>query len=240
MPNWCYTDVCFRGNPENINKLYDDIHSSIIWMRENKYNYVNLFYFFSLNNFDAETYLNRYTKRLYLGNSIGHHMWFPLRISFRGSFVDYSAITNNDDGTCTLNAVLEMAWNTDYEILHLISIMYNVKFSAYSEELGMGIHTKCRNCDLQDFNFDIVVYPDSEQAEEFMDKFHDADGELYPTAFKLNDPEYNNFIKFLNDTDIDYYTQDVVEINANELAVYGVYYDPITGVTYEDNNSTLM
>ena len=236
MPNWCYTDVCFRGTQENINKLCDDINKSIEWMKRNKYQYVNLFYFFSSNNLNVDSYLNRYTKRIYLGMPFGNHMWFPMRISFRGSFVYHGPTVNNDDGTCTLYAVLEMAWNTDYEILKLISTMYNVEFSAYSEEPGNGIFTKCRNCNLPDFNFNIVVTPDYDQAEQAMDK--NPDLEFYQMPFKTSDPEYENFIKRLNENKVEYGTDEVEEIDANDLAVYGVYYDPITGVTYdkETNN----
>lgn len=234
MPNWCCTDVCFRGAPENINKLCEDINSSIKWMIQNKYKYVNLYYFFSLNGLNVEDYLNKYTKRIYLGDPFGKQLWFPLRISFRGSVIESTRpVINNQNETSTIYTTFEIAWNTDYEILSLISTFYNVEFSAYSEEPSMGIFTKCSNCNMEnDYDYDIIVSPDYEQAEEVMEKYPDL--ELYRTPFKLNDPEYKYFIQKLDDNKIEYSIDKIEEINSDELYVYGVYYEPVNGVTYDD------
>lgn len=60
MPNWCYTQVCFKGNPENIMRLVKDVESSDEWNHKNGTLFCNLRYFLSLNNFDTVSYLQRY------------------------------------------------------------------------------------------------------------------------------------------------------------------------------------
>lgn len=233
MPNWCCTSVRFKGSKESIKRLADDFQKSMIWGDENPL-YCNLHHFFSLSGLDVKTYLNRYTKRIYLGKLRDENWWYPIRINFRGSVV-HSNISEDDNGTY-LDASLEMAWNTDYEILHLISKIYNVEFGAYSEELGMWFFTKCRNGDINDYNFDHVIAPNYEQVEEAADYDSSYWDLSYPTPVMANSSKEQHILNKLNEADIEYTKEEVEEIDSKKLIVYGVYYDPIKGVIYDNQN----
>lgn len=217
MPNWCYTTTCFKGSLENITRLADDIYKTIEWTKENNYEYCNLFHFFSLNDFDVDSYITRFKKR-----------WD--RPNFRGSIIDnYPFIIEYYGDYALLYPSFETAWWMDFNILHLISMLYNVEFSAYSEEPSMEIYTKCKNGSIDTFDYDIAICPDWEQIDD--DEYYSYADLI--TSGKKDDPRVINEIKRLDDHNIDYEILDVLD-DTSDPKIYGTYYGPaINGVYYD-------
>ena len=92
MPNWCFTQVCFKGKPENIERLANDIHEATEFYYRNTH-YTNLRYFLYLNNFDSVSYIERFGERN-LQNLLSDK--YPP--SFRGSVFDQiTKIENHGD-----------------------------------------------------------------------------------------------------------------------------------------------
>ena len=52
MPNWCTTSVAFKGKPEIINKLRENVQKATDWYYENSF-FTSMRYFLSLSNFDS-------------------------------------------------------------------------------------------------------------------------------------------------------------------------------------------
>ena len=210
MPNWCMTNVCFKGKPENIQRLRRDIEKTAKWTKEHGKYFCNLRYFLSLNNFDPVSYQ---------------------RCNFRGNTYDYN--TNQDPESTEYYTLFEMAWYTDYEILQLISVLYDVEFSAYSEEPGMGIYEKCRNGNIDTYDFDYVISPDYDQFEKALDEDPDGIEELcYSNPVKIGSSDEKDIIDLLNDCGIKY---DIINIdNWDAPNIYGVYYQLIYGVDYDN------
>jgi hypothetical protein len=220
MPNWAYTAVCFKGKVEDIQRLNDDIIKATEYERENNYKYINLWHFFSLSGFDVKSYLNRRHSR-----SLG----IP---NFRGSIREPRIEIKED--YAYLFPYIETAWDMDYNILYLIAAHYNVEFSAYSEEPSNGYYEKCRNSELDIYDYDIAISPDWEELEILEEETN-----IYfdPTlAGKRNEPEIIETIEYLNKNNVEHETYEIPE-NLDGLNVYGVYYGPpVPGVTYDDIN----
>ena len=210
MPNWCYSNVHFEGAISNITELAENIYKSITWMKENKYGYLNIPYFFSLKGFDVDSYTSRF---------IG-----PCRINFRGSIsTDFPLkIYYYGDYAC-INTWFETAWYMDYDVLHLISMLYNVKFSAYSEEPNMDLFTKCSNAEINTYNYDYVIRPDYEQLEN-----HNENNEVefdYIIPVKDDDNSSRLVIDALGSFNIDYEKVPIEDQSDLGTNIYGVYYD---------------
>ena len=122
MPNWCFTQVCFKGKSENIERLANDIREATEFYYRNMY-YANLRYFLYLNNFDSVSYVERFGERT-IENLLSNN--YPP--SFRGSVFDQVTKIENHGDYSLYYASFEMAWNMDYHILSLISKMYDVEF----------------------------------------------------------------------------------------------------------------
>lgn len=227
MPNWCYTQVCFKGKPENIIRLSEDIKKSMEWYYENNYNFCNVRYLLSLSNFDTVSYLERY-----------YPSYFALIPNFRGSAFNTNCIIEEcDDGDLLYYPYFEMAWNTDYELLQIISMNYNVEFSAYSEECGMGIRHTCRNCDMDIYNFDRVIIPNYEQLEEFNESNNYSLDIDYTNAVKKGSDDEKELLYTLKSSNIEYNTEIIPSADVPDI--YGIYYDYIYGVDYDDGRYRL-
>lgn len=206
MPNWCYTQACFTGEPYNIYKLKKDIDEAMMWRATNKY-YCNFRYFFNINGFNIDLYKRQYDYDLL---TRGYFINASLSFEYPGNMVKPR-----------LYVTMDTAWDMDYRVLQLISIIYDVKFSAYSEEPMMGVYTKCRNSndDNYDYDFTINVYSDSDEVIEKMD-----DLELdYYTPFKNGNPESERLIKTLKENGIQYRIENVEGYQCPLIS--GIYYD---------------
>lgn len=223
MPNWCMTRAHFRGDTENIFRLNKDIQDSMKYQKENDYKYLNLPYFFSLNNFDVNAYSNKFKTML------------PgiFSTNFRGniSLDDITIMDIDDNNLASIYPTFETAWDIDYDVLRLISMMYNLEFSAYSEEFGMGFCVKCRNGDLDTYDYDIAISPDYSQIYD-QDEEYQKEIDYCDFAGKLDSDEIEKSIKLLKERNIDYNIYPVPEED-RESKIYGVYYDPIPGVIYD-------
>ena len=223
MPNWCYTQVCFKGKPENIKRLVKDIEAACIFHSNNR-GYCNIRYFLYLNNFDTTSYIERcrYTHIPHLYNC-----------NFRGSVysADYECEDDLKDEYLYYYPTFEMAWYTDYQLLQLISMMYDVTFSAYSEEPSMEIFDKCRNDDsINEYDFDIIITPDYDQFEELLEGDNNIDFG-YENAVKYGDEEFNHITNTLKKHNIEY---DTITITAMPVPTpFGVYYHYINGVVFD-------
>lgn len=211
MPNWCITDATFKGKRENIHRLDADMKRARQWTIENP-GYCNVSYFLSLSGFDTVNYVNRYNDSILASPS------------FRGKVV-YSTIEDVDDDESTLLASFEMAWYTHYELIKIISQNYNVGACAYSEEPSFDIFTSYSDGDLN-YDYDIVVRPDYDQAEEYMKNNPGTD--VYYIPYSKYDTEYNEYIDFLNKNNIDYDVIDIEKFTPNDIQLYGVYYEPVS------------
>lgn len=216
MPNWCYTNVCFRGKVNNIQRLYDDIEKAVKWCNDNDYNYTNMSYFLSLNGFDTSSYLKRYYDET--------EGFYTSQINFRGSIfgasIDY---INKDTDEAKLYAMLEMAWFTYYEVVQIIASIYNVEVCAYSEECGYHVFTRYENGNIGEYNYDVVVCPESDQTGIYMrDNVSD---EVYNRPFSFHDEkEYKEYVDFLNKNSISFNPIAVDKYSKDDLNIYGVYY----------------
>lgn len=223
MPNWCTTSVAFKGKPENINKLHEDIQKATEWYHQNSF-FTNMRYFLSLSNFDTVSYLQRYNDRYSAPN-------------FRGSVYDtHWKCVQCEDSELKYSAILEMAWNTDYELLILISKLYNVKFSAYSEEFGMGIFTRCSNGLVDDYDYDFIIVPDYEQFEEYQEENnYKLDIDFYNPVKNCSE-EVNEIINTLRMYNINFDITPIERIYSPQLKIYGIYQHYMYGVIYDDDN----
>lgn len=215
MPNWCQSRVCFEGSLDNISKLAEDMYKAIKYRIDNNYHYTNIWYLLSLKDFNTEEYNksrygdNYFTHTNFRGSVETFDTRCPIQINYYG---DYAK----------LHLYFETAWYMDYNVLHLICMLYNVKFSAYSEEPGMCLYNKCRNAEIDDYDYDYVIYPDCEELEEAMekDKYFEID---YTIPVKNGQEKY--IIETLNQHNISYKTIPTDQIDDSELSIYGVYYD---------------
>ena len=207
MPNWCWTKSCFIGNKEDIERFNKDIENSIEWYGNNDYKYTNISHLLELNDF----YTNQYNN----SPNVEYSM------NFRGSVIyNPKDAEKRDNGEYAIYPEFETAWNTDYNVLHLLSRLYNLKFSAYSEEPSMGVYTKCRNCADTTNDYICTIIPDGDQLDE-----HDLLDDIpYTIPVKLQDTETLDMIKLLNERHIDYNTYEIFE-DFNKPKLYGVYYD---------------
>lgn len=222
MPNWCYTPVCFKGSLENITRLAEDIHETIEWTKEKKYEYLNISHFFSLNGLNVDNYCNRYKDHYHSPNFRGSIVnGFPMKIMYHG---DYALLFVD----------CETAWYMDFNILKLICDIYNVTFSAYSEEPNMDIFTTCTNdSSIRYYNYNKLITPDYDDLEEELDRdiYFEMD---YHIPALIGDLTYTRTINELENRGIGYKVSDItpsyLEDNVN---LYGVYYDTIPGVSYD-------
>lgn len=210
MPNWCYTTASFKGKPENILRLANDIYKSIEWMRNNNYSHCNIGYFFSLNGFDIKLYNKNYPKNesIQLRCSIAED--YPLRLEYYGSFA-------------VIYPIFESAWYMDYNILHLISLIYNVEFSAYSEEPNMDLFAKCKNGFENTYDYDYVLRLDPDAVDEILE--YDSNCDLdYNMAIKENDPHTKFIMNEIKENNIEY-TKETIYNDHYGSTIHGVYYD---------------
>lgn len=221
MPNWCYTSVCFKGKPENIIKLRIDIMDATKWSGEHP-SYCNLRYFLSLSNFDTISYRQKYDDL---------HEY----INTRGSIYDHKSCNlHKSDSDLLYFPVLEMAWDNDYQILSLISLLYDVKFSACSQEPGMDIYHKCKNMDTDIFDFDYCIIPDAEQFEQALSDANyvkDLSDIEYENLVNRDSEDESKILDILKKFNIDYSIETIYQIETP--LIYGVYYDYIYGVSYD-------
>ena len=227
MPNWCYTQVCFRGKPENIERLIKDVEAATKFHSNNRL-FCNIRYFMHLNGFDTVSYYERF-KNKYIPNYYD--------CNFRGSIIDGEEY-EEEDGLVSYYPTFEMAWYTDYQLLQLISMIYDVKFSAYSEEPGCEIYDKCRNdSSIDEYDFDYIISPDYEQFEEALecDYNHEIEDLGYDNPVKDGDPEAEDMIRTLEKHGIEY---NIKPIQSYPVPTpFGVYYHYTYGVIYDTNEN---
>lgn len=221
MPNWCNTSVAFKGKHENIKRLCDDIEKACLWSQNNPF-FCNVRYLLYLNNFDTVSYIQRYP---------GTRWDAP---NFRGSAYYASKIDECDSDESILYAQFEMAWNTDYELLQIISMLYNVEFSAFSEEPNMDIYTRCGNGLIDDYDYTHIIRPYYDQFEEFQEESDYALDIDYINAVKNGSSEMTDIINQLTENGIEFTTEKVKHILTPKI--YGVYYHYIHGVDYDSDH----
>lgn len=223
MPNWCYTQVCFRGKPENIERLAKDVDKATEFLRNNR-GYCNIRYFMQLNNFDTVSYRERFQNKY-----IPHYYDCNFRGSVYSANYDIEDVT--EEGYISYYPTFEMAWYTDYQLLQIISMIYDVKFSAYSEETGCQIYDKCRNDEsIDEYDFDFIISPDYEQYEEALEEGIDLDM-CYVNPVKDGDADMTYILKTLTSHDIKYDIQSVEALPVP--SPFGVYYHYLYGVIFD-------
>lgn len=218
MPNWCYSSVCFKGKTENIKRLQNDIELANEFAHRNPM-FCNIRYFLSLNGFDIVSYKERFDS---------HY-----DTNFRGSI--YSNRCNPEDFNDEYSLYypyIETAWWMDYGLLQIISLIYNVKYSCYSEEPNMCIYTKCRNSELDTYDYDYCIRPDYEQMEEAIDNNPELEIN-YINPVKIGEPETDALLDLLKDNNIQFEIEPITEEAAP--IPYGVYYHYNIGVTYDSD-----
>ena len=214
MPNWCYTQICFKGKEEDIQRLHNDIQKCLQFDKRNPW-HCNLYYFYALNGIECTSYANK---------SDGYNGMF------RGYFYD-SYIEDGDNST-HLYATLDTAWSIDYEIIFLICKMYNVEFSAYSEEPNMDIFMTCHNTKRPYYDYDTLIRPDYDQFDEAIEKEPNFDLDWY-RAGNRNDTWLQDYIDELKFRNIEYSIESIYEANYDDFPIQGVYYSTLPeGVTY--------
>lgn len=218
MPNWCYTKVCFRGKPENITNLRNDILLAEEFNKQYGSLWCNIRYLLSLKGFDNASYYQRFPN--------------DSAPNFRG-YVHDSILTEEKDGDYLLYyPTFEMAWDTDYEVLQIISMLYGVEFSAYSEEPGMDIRHKCRNGDIDECDFDYTIIPNYEQYENALGQDPELDNDIsYDNPVKQGSEDQKVILDILKDLGIEYRVERIPEVPVP--TPYGVYYHYIYGVAYD-------
>lgn len=223
MPNWCYTQVCFRGKPENIERLRKDVEAANEFGHRHM-SFCNVRYLLSLQNFDTVSYYERF-KNKYIPNYYD--------CNFRGNVFDTQFKSEeHNDGLVSYYPTFEMAWYTDYQLLQLISMIYDVKFSAYSEEPGCEIYDKCRNdSSIDEYDFDYIISPDYEQFEEALDENPEGLDLDYNNAVKQGSEEEAEIINILKERGITYGINPIETIPVPDP--YGVYYHYNYGVIYD-------
>ena len=216
MPNWCYSRICFKGKTENIKRLQNDIELANEYAHRNPM-FCNIRYFLSLNGFDIVSYKERFNS---------YH-----DTNFRGSI--YSTVLAPEeyiDDQSLYYPYTETAWWMDYGLLQIISLIYGVEYSCYSEEPGMAIYTKCRNSELDVYDYDYCIQPDYEQLEEAI--YNDPQLEIdYLTPVKIGEPETDEILDLLKERNIEFET---IQIDEEVPPIpFGVYYHYNIGVTYD-------
>lgn len=215
MPNWCCSRVCFKGRNENIKRLQNDIELANEYAHRNPM-FCNIRYFLSLNGFDIVSYKERFDRYE--------------DTNFRGNI--YSTVLAPEEyGEYSLYyPYLETAWWMDNGLLQIISLIYDVKYSCFSEEPGMGIYTKCRNSELDVYDYDYCIRPDAEQLEEAVD--NDPQFEMdYIIPVKIGEPDTDEVLDLLKERNIDFEIEKIDEETPRDP--YGVYYHYTIGVTYD-------
>jgi hypothetical protein len=222
MPNWCYTTVCFKGKPENIKALRQDIEATTEFTHEHGGLWTNIRYLLSLKGFDTVSYYERFPNRY-------------TAPSFRGYVYD-TPLKEADDGDYLLYyPTFEMAWDMDYEVLQIISMLYGVEFSAYSEESGMCIRHKCRNGDIEYCDFDYSIVPDYEQFESAIEENPEIESDIgWDNPVKQGSTEQTAILGLLKELGINYHIEHIPEVPVP--TPYGVYYHYTYGVRYDDEN----
>lgn len=217
MPNWCYTQVCFKGKPDNIMRLKRDVELANEWSHRNP-DFCNIRYFLSLSGFDTKSY------EIKIDNI--------LNSNFRGFIYD-NALKPEECGSYILYyPTFETAWYMDNQLLQIISLIYDVEFSSYSEELNMGVFYKCRNGNVDTYDYDYLICPNYEQVEEIMED--DPLFEYYDTPVKIGEPETDKILDDLKNHNIDFETVSIPEDPVP--LIHGVYYHFMNGVIYDDEN----
>lgn len=120
----------------------------------------------------------------------------------------------------------------DYNVLQVISKIYDVEYSAYSEEPGMDIHTKCKNGSINTYDFDFSISPNYEDLELALDENPELDID-YDIPVKIGIDNIDSITKELKDNNIDYRITEIASIEPPDI--YGVYYHYIYGVDYDDD-----
>ena len=221
MPNWCYTEICFTGEPYNIYKLKRDIDESIQWGLLNP-RYCSLIYFLSIRGFDSAMY-NEQHKRIDNIMTRGYFINTSISFEYPGNMIKPK-----------LYATMDTAWYIDYKLLQLISILYDVKFSSYSSEPNMWDFSTCKNDDNNEFDYDYILGLEPETDDDFR-KIEDLELDYdinYEMPFKDGDPNAEKIAKILDDNNISYTNDDIARRNPEPI--YGMYYDLISGIHYDE------
>lgn len=222
MPNWCYAQVAFKGKTNKIKRLAKDISKAEKFNKQYGLQWMNLRYFFALNNFDTVSFAERYCMPLE-----GFPDFPYYSCNFRANI--YDAIIEKINGESILYTTFESAWYMDYKVLQIISMIYEVQYSAYAEEEGMGSFTKCNN-GIDTYDYDYIIRPDYDQFEKLLED--DPDTEIrYINPVKRE--EEDNILDELEEYNIPYDTQ-IIEEEQPPL-IYGVYYRYTPGVIYVDH-----
>lgn len=218
MPNWCYTQVCFKGKPENIMRLKENIEAADEWSHRNP-GFCNIRYFLYISGFDTMSYRMRF-------NSV-------LDSNFRGTVYGTHLKPEECGEYLLYYPTFDTAWYMDYQLLQIISMIYDVEFSAYSEEPNMDVFVKCKNGNVDTYDFDYVIRPDYDQLEEAIED--NPDLELYYNMpVKIGEPDTDKILDILKDLNIDFETADIAE---DPVPIpYGVYYHYMNGVIYDNDN----
>lgn len=225
MPNWCITDVCFSGKKENIERLNNDISKTMNWNRGNWY--LNLPYFFLLNGFDVQSYTDSKDNGMLRNNN------------FRGTITYTNWMDCYDDDISRISVNLETAWWFDPTVLDIISQIYDVKYSSYSEEPNMDIFHTCHNTDDKYYDYDTLVRADYEQLEEEYEKDPTFDIYYYQVGNQY-DREITFSIEELEERNIKYEIEAIPDISNDPRYMHGVYYETTPrgviypGVTYDN------
>ena len=219
MPNWSCASICFKGKPDDINRLRENVSKATDWYYKNPY-WCNLRYFFHLSGFDTVSYKERFPSH-YDSN-------------FRANIFDSHLTTEEDDWYLLYYPSMESAWWTDYQVLQLISMLYNVEFGAYSEEPGMGIYDKCTNGDIDTCDYDYIITPDYDQFEAAIEEDPEGINFDYDNPVIMGSSEEKEILDTLKDLNIEYHRKEIEDIPIP--TPYGVYYQHIYGVTYDDDH----
>ena len=210
MPNWCHAKVSFNGDPQNINKLSKDIYEAMKFLKETHYNICNIGYFLSLSGFNINEY-NNYYKDNQLMRRCFIYSDFPSVIF---DYKDYAII----------HAKLDSAWGTDYNILYLISAIYQVEFSAYSYELGLGLFDKCRNGNEDTYDYDKVLLLDCDAVNEEIEKHGNTELD-YSIPVKSYEQYTEDLLNTLDEKEIEYTEQNISDCSKVGSGLHGIYYD---------------
>lgn len=208
MPNLCYTDICFKGKLENICRLVNDVLRSVKYMKETNYKYYNIGYFLSLSNFDLDIYNNDpNTKDIQRRCSIIGD--YPLNIE---CYEDYAIA----------HLHCESAWYMDYNIFYLISLLYQVEFSAYSEEPCMDYYEKGKNGTEDTYDYDRILHLDADKVEYELD-INKSTILDYHMPVKSDSYYTESLIDYIDERGIPYEEETIPK--CDESTIHGIYYD---------------
>lgn len=223
MPNWCITEVAFKGNSDNINRLIEDISKATEWGHENP-RFCNIRHLLSLGGFDTVSYLQRYPN-------------YYNQPRFRGNvYGEMRPIIECEDKDQLYHPVFEMAWDTDYTVLQLLSKIYGLEFSAFSEECGMDIRHKCRNGDVDFNDYDYCICPDMNNLPEGIEEDDIYDKYDYSIPVKHGSDMEKDLLEEFKFDGISPIFKEIPEVDVPDI--YGVYYHYIYGVAYDDDNNS--